>query len=55
MAKTKKISSAPEEALLTRKKRKLAKATHFPVAIKLDNINSRSKADTKNTKPLSYL
>ena len=37
------------------KKRNLAKAAHFLVAIKLDKIDSRSKADSKNTVFLLFI
>ena len=35
------------------KKSNLAKAAHFPVAIKLDKIDSRSKADFKKIQSFS--
>ena len=46
---SKKPSSRPEKALLTGKKDKLVRATHSPMATQLGKIDSRSKANTKNT------
>lgn len=47
--KTEKTFNPHKEGLITRRKGFLARATYSPVTMKLGKINSRSKADTKNT------